>query len=85
MGEDILAGHLPQVVVAVRPAQQCRTGPGEVEPGRALLPGQTAEAAVMQNPNPALGLRCDAGGEAIQALGKPAFEGGFAVVQEIPI
>ncbi|MFJ8825528.1 hypothetical protein ACIREE_27640 [Streptomyces sp. NPDC102467] len=27
VGEDILAGHLPQVVVAVRPAQQCRTAP----------------------------------------------------------
>jgi len=74
VGEDVLAGRLPQVVVAVRPAQQCRTSSVEVEPDRALLPGQAARAAVAQNPSPALGLRSDAGGEAVQALGEPAFE-----------
>jgi len=47
VGEDVLAGHLPQMVVAVRPAQQCRAGPVEVEPDRALLPGQAAGAAVL--------------------------------------
>lgn len=39
VGEDVVAGHFPQVVVAVRPLQQRRSGLVEVEPDRALSAG----------------------------------------------
>lgn len=37
VGEDVIAGHFPQVVVAVRPFQQGRAASVEVEPDRAVL------------------------------------------------
>lgn len=84
VSEHIVAGHCPQVVVAVRPLQQCRADPVEIEPDRALLPRQAAGAAIAQNPGPAPGLRTDAGRKPVQTLGKPALEGGFTVVLEDP-
>lgn len=84
VGEHVVAGYFPQVGVAVRPLQQCRADPVEIEPDRALLPRQAARAAIAQNPGPAPGLRTDAGRESFQTLGKPGLEGGLTVVQEDP-
>ncbi|MFI2765031.1 hypothetical protein ACH5A3_40395 [Streptomyces echinatus] len=84
VGEDIVAGHFLQMVVAVRPVQQGRADSVEVEPDRALSSREAAGAAVAQDAGPALGLPADAGCEALQPRGEPAFEGGFAVVFEDP-
>lgn len=84
VGEDVVAGHLPQVVVGVRPFQQGRADSVEVEPDRAFPSREAAGATVAQDTGPALGLRADAGCETLQPLGEPAFEGGFAVVLEDP-
>jgi hypothetical protein len=75
VGEAVVASHLPQVVVAVRPLQQGRTDLLEGEPDPALPARETAGAAVTQDSGPALGFRTDAGCEPFQASDEPVLEG----------
>jgi len=84
VGEDVVAGHFPQVVVAVRPFQQGRADSVEVEQTvpcrRGRLRGPpSCRTRVQRSASERM-----PGASPSQPLGEPAPEGGFAVVLEDP-
>ena len=80
VGEDIVVGDLPQMVVAGRPRQQRRADGAQIAPDGGLVAGAGARAAVAQGARPPLGLRADAWGKAVELGHQPLLEAGGPVV-----
>lgn len=82
VAEDVVAGDLAQVVVAVGPFQQHRPDSVEVAPDRVHVPGVRAGAAVVQEPGPRLDVAADTGREAVELALQPLVERRGPVVVE---
>jgi hypothetical protein len=79
-GLDVGAGDLPQIVVAVRPAEQDRAGVVEVGPNGVGCAGARTWPAVTQGAGPVFGFPPDPRGHAVELAPKPVLERGDAIV-----